>query len=82
MSTLDFTAVSTQQGVSATYKDMPPNSKILFVNKTNGVQSAGTTVSGSGSVTIPVTGLAPGDYVLQADDSSGQWLAQTVVFYV
>jgi hypothetical protein len=81
MSTLDFTSV-TQQDVSATYAGMPTDAKILFVSKTSGARSGGVTVSGSGSVTIPLAGLAPGDYYLLADDSSANYLAQSVVFHV
>jgi hypothetical protein len=81
MSTLDFTSV-TQQDVSATYAGMPTNAKILFVSNISGTRSGGVTVSGSGSVTIPLAGLASGDYYLLADDSSGNYLAQSVVFHV
>jgi hypothetical protein len=81
MSILNFTGLS-KQGVSANYSDMPPSSKVLFVDETNGAQSGGVLVSGSGSLTIPVTGLAPGDYYLIAHDPQGNWIAQTVVFHV
>ena len=38
------------------------------------------TVSGSGSLLMPLTGLPPGQYYVLAHQGSF-WIAQTVVFY-
>jgi hypothetical protein len=64
------------------YFDLPANTKIMFVDKTSGVIffSPSNVVGGSGSLVMPLTGLPPGQYYLLAQQS-GQWIAQTVVFY-
>ena len=78
---LNYTG-QTAQNVSVMYFDLPANTKIMFVDQTNGVifSSPGNVVSGSGTLVIPLTSLPPGQYYLLAQQS-GQWIAQTVVFY-
>src|ERR1700736_2388181 len=78
---LNYTG-QTAQNVSVMYFDLPANTTIVFVDQTSGVifSSPSNTVSGSGSLVIPLTGLVPGQYYLLAHQSS-QWIAQTVVFY-
>lgn len=78
---LNYTG-QTAQNVSVMYFDLPANTKILFVDQISGgvMASPATVVSGSGSLVIPLTGLVPGQYYLLAQQS-GQWIAQTVMFY-
>ena len=78
---LNYTG-QTAQNVGVTSFDLPANTKILFVEQISGtiMTSPGTVVSGSGSLVIPLSGLVPGQYYLMARQS-GQWIAQTVMFY-
>src|SRR5215471_3286378 len=80
---LNYTG-QTPQNVSVMYLDLPAGSKIVIVDQvSNGiVSSPGIVVSGSGSVNVPLLGLIPGQYYVLAQLSNGQWIAQTVVFYV
>ena len=69
--------------VLATYVDLPASSRIVFVNRTSGQTFGGVDAAGSGSATIPPpTGLSAGEYYLKAQDSTGAYLAQSVVFYI
>jgi hypothetical protein len=78
---VDFTGVS-RADATATYANLPANAKILFVDKTNGRPFGGIVVSGGGSATIPAAPDMPaGDYYLEARDSTGAYLAQSVEFY-
>jgi hypothetical protein len=68
--------------VSATYGNLPPSSRIVFMNKTSG-QPVGQEVDAEGSATISVplpAGMPAGEYYLKAEDSAGGYLAQSVVF--
>jgi hypothetical protein len=78
-----FNSVS-QGEVSATYANLPPGSRIVFINKTSGQPfGGGIDASGSASVDIQVpSGVPAGDYYLEAQDSTGAYLAQSVGFHV
>jgi len=75
----------TPNGVSVTYTDMPVGTNAVFVNQVSGAktpsQSGALSKGGNGSADIPVSGLALGQYYLQAQ-KSGQSIAQTVMFYI
>jgi hypothetical protein len=62
---------------------MPAGAEILFVNQTAGTQTpaAGSALSDSGTADIAIPDLKSGEYHLLAQNS-GQWLAQTVNFYL
>jgi hypothetical protein len=81
---VDFVGIS-GKNVLATYANLPPNSRIVFVNQTSG-QPIGAAINVSGSAssaTIPEPANIPsGAYFLKAEDSTGAYLAQSVVFYV
>jgi hypothetical protein len=77
---LNYTG-QTPQNVSVQYVNLPANTQIAFVNEINGVIFApSATVSGSGSLVIPLAILPPGQYYLLAHQGSF-WVAQTVMFY-
>jgi hypothetical protein len=80
---ITFNSVSKGE-VSATYANLPPASRIVFTNKTSGQPfGGGIDASGSASVEIKVPSGAPaGDYYLEAQDSTGSFLAESVVFHV
>jgi hypothetical protein len=81
---INFTSIS-GANVSATYANLPPGSHIVVVNKTSGetVDGDGIVASGSASITIPLpTDMPAGAFYLKAQDSTGAYLAQSVVFYV
>ena len=75
----------TPQSVSVTYTDMPAGTNAVFVNQVSGQQtpsqSGAMSKGGSGSADIPISGLALGEYYLQAQNS-GQSIARTVMFYI
>jgi hypothetical protein len=76
---------SLSQGeVSATYANLPPGSRIVFINKTSGQPFGGRIdAGGSASVEIKVpSGVPAGDYYLEAQDSTGAYLAQSVGFHM
>jgi hypothetical protein len=84
MATLDYVS-NDSQSVSVTYSDMPAGTVAVFVNQVSGQQtpsqSGALSKGGSGSADIPISGLALGQYYLQAQNS-GQSVAQTVMFYI
>ena len=78
---VNFTSVF--RAVSATFANLPPNSRIVFVNQASGKPYGGTDPGGSSPVTIPAPADMPaGDYYLEARDSTGAYLARSVMFYV
>jgi hypothetical protein len=81
---VDFVGLS-GKSVLATYENLPPNSRIVIVSRTSGqpISGGGVEVGGSASATLPEpTGIPSGDYFLKAEDSTGAYLAQSVVFYI
>jgi hypothetical protein len=80
---LNYTG-QTPQNVSVQYFALPANTKIVIVDQITAgvVSSPGIMVSGSGSLSVSLLGLIPGQYYLMAQQSSSQWIAQTVVFYI
>jgi hypothetical protein len=83
-SIINFVGIS-GKNVLATYDNLPPNSRIVFVSRTSGqpISGGGVEVSGSASATIPEpTGIPSGEYFLKVEDSTGAYLAQSVVFYI
>ena len=77
---LNYTG-QTPQNVSVMYFDLPANTQIVFANEINGGMSLpSAVVSGSGTLVVPLAGLPPGQYFLQARQGS-VWIAQTVMFY-
>jgi hypothetical protein len=80
---LNYTG-QTAQNVSVMYFGLPANSNIMIVDQISGaiVSSPGLVVSGSGSLNVPLLGLIPGQYYVLTQQSNGQWIAQTVVFYI
>jgi hypothetical protein len=84
MPTLNYVS-QTPNGVSVTYTDMPAGTNAVFVNQVSGQQtpsqSGAMSKGGSGSADIPISGLALGEYYLQAQNS-GQSIARTVMFYI
>ena len=84
MPALDYVS-NDSQSVSVTYSDMPAGTDAVFVNQVSGAKtpspSDALSKGGSGSANIPISGLALGQYYLQAQDS-GQSIAQTVMFYI
>jgi hypothetical protein len=84
MPTLDYVA-NDSQSISVTYTDMPAGTNAVFVNQVSGQQtpsqSNALSKGGNGSADIPISGLALGQYYLQAQNS-GQSVAQTVMFYI
>lgn len=77
---LNYTS-QTPQNVSVMYSALPANTQIVFVDEISGALfSPSAVVSGSGTLVIPLTGLPPGQYFLQARQGSF-WIAQTVMFY-
>ena len=79
---LNYTG-QTAQNVSVMYFALPANSHIVIVDQISGaiVSSPGLVVSGSGSLNVPLLGVIPGQYYVLTQ-SNGQWIAQTVVFYI
>ena len=75
----------TPQSVSVTYTDMPAAANLVFINQVSRAQtpaqSGALNTGGDGSADIPISGLALGQYYLQAQNS-GQSVAQTVMFYI
>ena len=73
------------QSVSVTYSDMPADTDVVLVNQVSGaktpLQSGALSKGGSGSAQIPISGVSSGQYYLQAQNS-GQFIAQTVMFYI
>lgn len=65
---------------------MPGGALIVLVNKTSGAALHGGVVlysGGTGSVEVPIDASTPGgQYVLVANDATGNELAQTVAFYI
>jgi hypothetical protein len=84
MPTLDYVSKDSQS-VSVTYTDMPVGTNAVFVNQVSGQQtpsqSGALSKGGNGSAQIPISGLALGEYYLQAQNS-GQSIARTVMFYI
>ncbi len=84
MPTLNYVS-NDSQSVSVTYSDMPAGTNAVFVNQVSGAQtpsqSAALSKGGDGAADIPISGLALGQYYLQAQNS-GQYVAQTVMFYI
>jgi hypothetical protein len=78
---LNYTG-QTPQNVSAVYSALPANTQIVLVDEISGavLASPSAAVSGSGTLVVPLTGLPPGQYFLQARQGSF-WIAQTVMFY-
>ena len=73
--------------INATYDNFPVGAKISVVNKTSGdeklvdtVAQGMTTNTGMG-ILLPKETL-PGAYFLRAVDANGDFLAQSVVFYL
>ena len=84
MPTLDYVR-NDSQNVSVTYTDMPAGTNAVFVNQVSGQQtpsqSGALSKGGGGSAQIPISGLALGEYYLQAQNS-GRSIARTVMFYI
>jgi nitrogen fixation protein FixH len=77
---LNYTG-QTAQHVSVMYFDLPANTKIVLVDEISGaIVSQGPMASGAGSLAISLAALPSGQYYLLAQQS-GQWIAQTVIFY-
>jgi hypothetical protein len=79
---LNYTG-QTAQNVSVMYVNLPANTRIKFVDEISGATYPAGTVSGSGSLVIPLATLPPypGQYYLLAQEAGG-WVGQTVMFYV
>jgi hypothetical protein len=76
-----------RDGVSAEYADLPVGSRIVFVNQTTGQEfgSGGFDAGrgGFGMVVIEVpAGMQAGEYYLKAKSSTGDYLAQSVMFHI
>jgi len=69
--------------VTGSYANVPAGSQIIVINQTSGqrVSGIGTIVSGSSNGTVTFNNLPSGSFYLEAIDSSGNYLAQSVVFY-
>ena len=81
---LNFQSISGRT-VTADYENLPTDTQVVFVDKTSGitVPLPITPASGSGTLNIQLQpGFPPGAYVLQAQDLSGGFLAQSVQFFV
>ena len=69
--------------INVNYFNVPATSTVRFVNVTSGAKGPTQPLpSGSGTMSVPIGSTAPGAYYLLAQDSSQQYLAQTVVFYI
>jgi hypothetical protein len=75
----------TPQSVSVTYTDMPAAANLAFIDQVSGAQTAAQSgalaTGGAGSAEIPIPDLGKGQYYLRAQ-VSGNFIAQTVTFYV
>lgn len=84
MSHIDFQAISGRE-ISAIY-DLPA-AQVLIVNNTSG-QALGNpmtavTADHNGTLKIQLpAGVPAGDYYLKAQDGSGEYIAQSVVFHI
>ena len=71
--------------VSVFYFDLPPGTQLLLVNQVSGAEIASGVgaLSGTGLINVPFTPLptGPGQYYVRARNA-GQWVGQTVMFYV
>ena len=86
MPVLDYVS-QTAGSVRVTYADMPRGTEVVFVNTTSGAktpsQSNALSNGGSGSADIPIDPSLPAaGYYLLAQRPEGQYLAQTVTFYI
>jgi hypothetical protein len=75
----------TADSISVEYTNMPAGAEIIFVNKTSGAKTPAQGSSlgaGNGTAAIAIPSLSAGDYYLLAQSSGGQYIAQTVPFYV
>jgi hypothetical protein len=85
MSHINFASIS-HRNVTAIH-NLPANTKVRVVNQTSGValSSPITTIAansnGQLAIQIPPSAKA-GDYFLKAQDGSGNFIAQSVVFHV
>jgi len=81
---LNYTG-QTATDVSVDYFDLPAGTPIVFLNQVSGTKIATPTplLTGSGSLTIPLSALppVPGQYYVLALQGSS-WLAPSVMFYV
>lgn len=86
MPTLNYVR-QTADTVRATYVDMPVSTEVVFVDTTSGAktpsQSNALRNGGNGSADIPIDPSLPAaGYYLLAQGPGGQYLAQTVTFYI
>jgi len=76
----------TKQNVTIQYANMPPKTRLIFVNNTSREQTYPnlSLVKGSGSAKVPINpDMASGAYYITAQDTkTQQYVAQTVVFYI
>lgn len=76
----------TTANVTVFYFSLPANTKLYLRNWVNSAEIAAAVplVSGTGSIVVPFGVLppGPGEYEVQARDSAGNWVAQTVTFYL
>jgi hypothetical protein len=86
MPRLDYVS-QTAKSISVTFADMPADTDVVFVNTTSGVKTPSPSTAlryGGNAADISIDpNLAPGAYCLLAQThGTGQFLAQTVVFYI
>jgi hypothetical protein len=75
----------TAEIVSVSYSGMPAGTEVVFVDTTSGAKtpSQGNALCGDGSADIPIDPELPaGRYYLLAQSKVGEYLAQTVAFYL
>ena len=68
--------------VHVAYANLPASTQLFLLNKVTGGKWAALVplASGSGSMAVPLPS-GPGDYSVLAEQA-GDWVAQTVLFYV
>lgn len=72
--------------VQVSYADMPAGAEVVFVNTTTGAKTAapGNALGsgGAGAAAIAISGIPQGRYHLLAQQSGGQYLAETISFNI
>jgi len=86
MPILDYVS-QTADTLRVTYVDMPAGTEVVFVDTTSGAKtpspSSALRNGGNGSADIAIDPALPAaGYYLLAQGSGGQYLAQTVTFYI
>lgn len=72
----------TAQAVNFEYVDMPLNTHVIFVDRFNKICGSATSPYGTGSSSLPTTGLKTGDYFLSARADADTEVARSIKFHI